>query len=571
MALQDSSDLSGLPEQPQPRGSLRGTIILWLVAISWVILLLPLYLVSTAVRGDITHLEANLQVAQEALSSTNVPDPEVQGLMNDLARVQGAIDEIEGAYSAMAAGHTNWPAVMAAIGNYNPSQLALTSIAQSGNRITLNGRAIDDSTVIAYSRALEESNLFSLVIVQSVRLLATPFISPTGTAVAPGTTVTPTATVTPTVTPTPIPDPTDQYEVDDFTPQPIFLGHPQLHNFYPVYDVDRVQFLAKAGRYYRVSTADLATGVDTFLTVILGGTTYTNDDREPGVQSSEITFRAGAGSDVEAVVKVTNRGHYGTDAWYQITVEEIIPTPTPTPTSTPLPTSTSMPSPTATPESTSVPTPDLRDEYEPDDTEPKLIDARGETQKHNFYPDNDVDRVEFLAKTGRWYRVSTSDLASGVDTVLTVSLSETTYINDDRQPRQPGDLSSEIVFQVETDDVDALVEVTNRRRYGPDKWYQITVEEIVPPTPTPTATPTPTPTLTPTSTMTSSSPSRLPGVASLASSAALADPLLSLQVMAERAGILPFSSTSKDGRASGVFSPNAVEFVIVLELKTESP
>jgi Tfp pilus assembly protein PilN len=567
MASQNSFDLDSLPEQPQPRKLPRGTIVLWLVAVSGVILLAPLYLASATIRSDITRLEADLQAAHEALTGEETPEPEVQELMNDLAQVQGSVDEIEGAYSGVAAGHANWPAIIAAIGNYNPSQLALTSITQSDSQITLNGRAINDATVIAYSRALEESNLFSRVVVQSVRSVATPFASPTSTAVEPSATpLTPTATVTSTVTPTPVPDLADEYEVDDFTPKVIFLGQVQSHSFHPIYDVDKVKFLAKAGRYYRVSTADLSPGVDTFLTVVVGGTTYTNDDREPGLLSSEVMFLVRAGSDVETIVKVTNRGQYGPDSWYQLIAEEVVPTPTPTPTSIPTSTPTNTPSPSATPENTPTPTPDLRDGYEPDDTDPQPISI-GETQKHNFYPDNDVDKVEFLAKSGRYYRVFTSNLTPGVDTFLTVRIGDSIYTNDDRDAgREPGDLSSEIVFQVKTGDISALVEVTNRRQYGSDKWYQITVEETVPtPTPTPTNTPPPTEAAPPSS---SSSSSRCPGVASPAFGFAFADPR---QVTVRRTAILAHPSASRYGGASGVFSSEAVEFVIVLELKTGSP
>jgi len=538
MAAQDSFAPDNMPEQRQPRGPLRGTIILWLVAISGIVLLIPLYLVATAIRNDADRLSSELQAVQVALASESTLEPEAQKLADELAQLQGSVNEIDAAHAAVAASHTNWPAVMAAIGNYDPSQVALTSVTQSDNQITLNGRAIDDPVVIAYSRALEESNLFSRVIVQSVRLVATPFASPVTATVEPGATVTSTVTVTPTVTPTPIPDPTDEYEMDDFSPQPIFMGEPQLHNFYPIYDVDRVQFLAKAGRYYQVSTADLSSGVDTFLTVIVGGTAYTNDDREPGVLSSEVLFRGGS-SDVWAIVKVTNRGQYDPDSWYQITVEEIIPTPVPTATSPPTPTLTSTPFPSATPENTPTPTPDLRDEYEPDDTDPPLIDARGETQRHNFYPDNDVDWIEFWAKSGYWYRVFTSDLALRVDTVLIVTVGGTSYTNDDREPHEPGDLSSEVVFQVGTGySAWALVEVANQGdEYGPDKWYQVTVEEIIP-------SPTPTPTPVPTSTTSSSSDLlRSPGVASLVSGFASSD----------------------------VLSSSAVEFVIVVELKAGSP
>ncbi len=550
MASQDPFAPENMAQQSPPRGPSRGAIVLWLVAASWLILLIPLYIVSATVQRDVVRLETNIQTARQALTAVNTPEPEIQELVDEIAQVRSSADEIEQAYASAASGHVNWPAVMAAIGNYNPSQLNLTSITQADSRVTLNGRAIDDSAVIAYSRSLEESDLFSRVVVQSVSLIATPFATAATTTVeSSATPLTSTGTITPTPSPTPTPDPADEYEVDDFEPRPIFLGQPQRHNFYPVYDVDRVTFLAKAGRYYRVATVDLAPGVDTFLTVILGTTTYTNDDREPGMLNSEITFQGRANQDTEVTVKVTNRGEYGADRVYQLVVEEIIPTPTPTATPSPTPTSTPSPSPTITPSPSLTPTPDLRDEYEPDDDNPKPI-ALGETQKHNFYPENDRDLVQFLAKSGRYYRVSTSDLAPGVDTYLTVSLDDAKYANDDREP---GDLSSEIVFQITTRyDIYTLVEVTNRRQYGADRWYQITVEEIIP---------TPTPTPPPTETSSILSRSRLPGVASLRPALAF--------VGREGAPILPVHQGVL--KASDALNAQAVEFVIVLELKTGSP
>jgi len=169
----------------------------------------------------------------------------------------------------------------------------------------------------------------------------------------------------------------------------------------------------------------------------------------------------------------------------------------------------------------------------------------------------------------------------GVDTSLNISVGGTTYTNDDRQP---GDLSSEVVFQA-GGDVWPLVEVTNRGQYGADKWYQIIVEEIV-------LTPTPTPTSTPAT----SSSSRSPGVTSLIPGLALADPSRSLHCRskppsrgrpmgefpgrpalgtgAESVGVehlcnmtsLSYLASGEKGTA-GVFSAEAVEFVIVLELR----
>jgi len=435
--------------------------------ISFAAFFIPLYFVSASIRSENTRLESDLQSIQGALAEGHTPEPDVQDLMDELAQVQEVASEIEGAHSAVAAEHTDWAAVMAAIGNYDLAELTLTSLTEADNRIMLNGRAIDDSVVVAYAHSLEESNLFSRVVVQSLRTIATPFATPTSTAGEPtGIPITPTVTVTPTVTPTPTPSASDEYEVDDFEPKVIFLGQSQLHNFYPVYDVDKVKFLAKAGRYYRVFTSDLAPGVDTFLTVSLGGTTYTNDDREPGDLSSEVVFQVGSGRDVDAGVRVTNRGQYGPSSWYQITVEETIPTPTPTP----APTST--PSPTATPADTPTPTPDLRDEYEPDDSDPRPI-AVGKAQTHNFYPENDVDKVKSEVQGGQWYRVSTSNLAPGVDTVIEVKMEDGTSIgkNDDIGPNG-------VCFPAPWTGTVVVIITNFEKQYGADKTYDITLNTI---------------------------------------------------------------------------------------------
>lgn len=545
MASPSSVDLSSLPGERPPSRSSQRAIILWLVVIGLVTFFLPLYLVSTAIRADNTHLETDLKTVQDSLTRGYAPAPDVQELMDTLAQIQQSTSELEQAYPTVVAGRSDWLAIMAAIDNYDPAQLALSSLTHADNRITLNGQAIDDAAVVAYARSLEETNLFSRVVVQSMQTVATPFATPTSTAEGPE--ATPTGIISPPVTGSPTPSLFDGYETDDFQPKDIILGQPQSHNFHPIYDVDKVKFLAKAGRYYRVYTFDLAPGVDTFLTVSVAGTSYTNDDYQPGDLSSEVVFQVGTNRDVEAIIKVTNRGQYGPDMWYQISVEEVVPTPTPTPTNTPIPTPTNTSTPTATPTITSTPTPDRRDSYEPDDGAPRPISV-GETQSHNFYPDNDVDWCKFLVKAERYYRVFTSNLALGVDTSLTVNVGDTTYTNDDRQP---GDLSSEIVFQAPTGrDVEAVIKVTNRGQYNPDMWYRITVEEVIP-TPTPPAT-----------TMKSPS-SRPPGLASLVPGFALIDPFHTAQIMVNPTGGAQRPSSSLDSKA--------VAFVIVLELKAGSP
>jgi len=549
MASPDPIAPENLPEQSLLLGLPRRAVILGLVVMAFFAFFIPLYLISTGVRKDNARLESRYQAANTTLTAVHAPAPDAQDMQAELTRLRQSADEMQQAYDSIVHGRTDWPLIMAAINSYDPAQMAITSLSQAGNRITVNGLAGSDAVVVAYVRALEAANLFSRVTIQSMRSLATPFATPTGPGgSSPDATPTSATPMTPTLTATPTAEAGDSFETDDFQPVDIILGLPQLRNFYPVYDVDQVKFLAKNGRLYRVFTFDLAPGVDTFLTVSVAGATYTNDDFQAGDLSSEVVFEVQAGRDVEARVKITNRGQYGPDMRYQIAVEEAFPTPTPTTTQTPVPTLTSTPPPTVQPTATPTPTPDLRDVYEPDDS-PRSI-AVGETQPHNFYPTNDVDRLKFLAKAGRFYRVITSGLATGVDTLLTVNVGGVIHTNDDRWP---GDLSSLIEFQAPlSGDVDALVEVSNRDQFGPDKSYQITVEEYVPtpgptftPTPTPTATVTPTdtaaPTLTPTptatATATAASSSRLPGLAAVR-----------------------FSSAQE-----------SVEFVLLLELKAESP
>ena len=150
----------------------------------------------------------------------------------------------------------------------------------------------------------------------------------------------------------------------------------------------------------------------------------------------------------------------------------------------------------ATPTVTLTPTPMLIDGYEPDDVNPKAI-SLGETQRHNFYPDGDVDRVSFRVKAGRVYGIITSDLAIGVDTVIVVSVAGQRYENDDGTE---GSLASELYFKAMAEAI-AVATISNKDSYGFGATYDLTVIEL-PPTPIPTTTGTQTPSATPTPTQT---------------------------------------------------------------------
>lgn len=481
-----------LEDQDDGEQASRKPIVRWLIVVSLILALAPLYLIATTLRSENQALNQELENIQAALADEPEAGPEVEALRGDMARVQEQIQVMEAVQTNLSAGHIDWPQVLPIVTNYDESIMDLVAVSQTDNRLSLTGRAIDADVPIAYANMLEESGAFNRVIVQSITLLATP--------VPPTPTPTPVPTSTPeppasddgggsgasggsgdgsaggsaaaAVVSTPTVDPIslmDEYE-DDTHPQPIAVGEPQSHNFYPDYDIDNVVFIAKAGRTYQVSTSGLAPGVDTFITLDVGGWEYTNDDEMPGTLASVVSFQVPADYDVQVVAQVTNRGQYGADMSYQLIVEEIVPAQTPPPTATPV-------TPTSTPEPEATATPDRRDEYEKDDDDPASISI-GESQDHNFYPADDRDRASFSAKDGRYYLITTSDLASGVDTYLAVKFDGETQENDDAPGNESGDYSSAVCLFADGDHTTKITVTNIAYQYGEDRTYTLSVSEV---------------------------------------------------------------------------------------------
>ena len=534
-----------LEEEEVPESS-RRSLVLWLIVIGLAVLFIPLYLVFNTLQSDVTRLESALAPLQAELDTQGTPPPELQLLMEQAAAANGDVDAIAAVYPTLVVSHIDWQPAMNTVADYDQTQMLLTNIAQDGRKLTIVGKAFDQSLVVAYARSLEESGLFSNVEIQSIRQIdeplftATPTISSTaaitltttpesssggsggsgggsggssggdsgssgsgGTNGSTGTGGTGSGTGS-SPTPTATPNPRDAYEPDNEQPKAIFLGQIQDHNFYPDNDVDLVVFLAKANRYYEVTTQSLAPGVDTVIEVTVGDTTIINDDGKPGTLGSAVSFQSG-GSDMDIRVLIRNRGQFGSDMSYQIVVNELVPTatgtpqltatpapsgtatpvpsstPTRTPTPTPMPSPTSTPSNTPTPSSTPTPSPTVTalpgDQYEPNNTVPSQIGVGG-TQTHTFNPASDVDKVTFPVKNGRFYQIFSSNLAPGVDTLLAVEMNGERWENDDYAPAGSGNLASAICFPAPLD-ANPIATFTNiAGQYGADKSYNIVVQEV---------------------------------------------------------------------------------------------
>jgi len=289
-------NIEATPAEP-PR---RKSAAIWLAVLGVSLLFVPLSLAARTLQQDNAGLEIALGQAQTAAASEPTLPPEAQNLQATLAQVQAQINLLAPVQQQLAAEHVNWPEIMAVISDHDDTQAALTGLTQTENRLVITGHASNDTEVMLYAQALENSGRFSRVVVQSITRLATPlFVTATQTGLV-------------------------------NTPPPIFMKQPLNEIFETAQDEDKAVFLAKANRFYEVSTMKLAPGVDTILTVTLdNGTTYTNDDTGPGTLASKISFQAPS-ENTQVLIRVANLGQAGPEMGYQLVAQEIIPTPTPT-------------------------------------------------------------------------------------------------------------------------------------------------------------------------------------------------------------------------------------------------
>jgi hypothetical protein len=310
------------------------------------------------------------------------------------------------------------------------------------------------------------------------------------------------------VGPTPLdPGCKDQYEPDDFVGQQkaMALGETQTHSFCPEGDFDLVWFPVKKERWYHVYTHDLAMGVDTMISVGLvpeiarhcEPSNCANDDISPGNLASDILFQANV--DGTALVSIDNRYQHGPDKTYQITIKEIVPTPTPTPSVTRTPTITPTPTRTPTVTTTPSPTPGF-DLFEPNNSFSTAYPILS-GESYSAYIDHSSELDYF------WFSVQTSNLITAKLTAPeNVAYGLDLYDADyDRLVAKATQGSAETITIVHepTRTGKYYVKIYSiQNRYDPSKAYELRVvfDQVPTPTPLPTATPTgtPTPTVTPT-------------------------------------------------------------------------
>jgi len=167
-----------LPQPVEPLQQLRVLrqwIVLGAILLALLLLLLAFTLINRSLQADLVRGQATLTALQVEQQQLQTPLPALQILMSTLTTTRSLADQIQGA--APPAG-IDWPPLMAALDQYDPNRLVINSLTQVENRMTITGFASNDEVVVAYTQAIEKSERFGSVVLQSLRVVAAPTATP---------------------------------------------------------------------------------------------------------------------------------------------------------------------------------------------------------------------------------------------------------------------------------------------------------------------------------------------------------------------------------------------------------
>ncbi len=202
MAVNDPLETGEESEAPSTGGGSR--FIVWIIIVALGLLFVPIYLIGSTITEGSTELQSTLDAAQATLAFTPPADPSEVAISATLDAVRQQSNTLSVLQSTLVALHINWPSVMSIIGNFDPSRMSLTGVAQTTpSTITISGQADDQNTVTAYADMLRKSGLFDPVSIGAINMQAAPTATPS---------------------PTPLPSPTPQATAAAATPQGTLQG-----------------------------------------------------------------------------------------------------------------------------------------------------------------------------------------------------------------------------------------------------------------------------------------------------------------------------------------------------------
>lgn len=143
-------------------------LVLWLIVVSMTFLVIPVFLAGGVIQEERLLLERQLAGLQAELDQPPPVNPEVERLESELLSLRNAASELESLRTTLQAGNVDWSLIMRIFIEYDPHRMALTTITNTGQRITMNGQAMNETDLMAYVDILQESGLFTQVILQSI-------------------------------------------------------------------------------------------------------------------------------------------------------------------------------------------------------------------------------------------------------------------------------------------------------------------------------------------------------------------------------------------------------------------
>src|SRR5574341_1534424 len=150
MSVPSQSELSVDASPASESGGLAGkTAILWLLALSAVILIAPLYLASQRLGEDNVHLSADVVRMETSLAELSTPGSEVGELEATMTQVQAQIDALDPIYANLSGSHVDWPSTMLVVSSYDAEHLEVTGLTQTDMRLVISGRADSEAAVMA--------------------------------------------------------------------------------------------------------------------------------------------------------------------------------------------------------------------------------------------------------------------------------------------------------------------------------------------------------------------------------------------------------------------------------------
>jgi len=169
-------DLDSLTESSGESGPRR--LVLWMVIASLMVLLLPLYLVSNALKDETARMQGELEAIQATLDAPAPVPPEEQALRDEMLHDREISATLGNLRAELESRHVNWPDTMLTLGSVDSNQIRITGLSQAEQRLTLTGQAVNEAQVMNYSQALRDSGWFETVLIQSISQVELPTATP---------------------------------------------------------------------------------------------------------------------------------------------------------------------------------------------------------------------------------------------------------------------------------------------------------------------------------------------------------------------------------------------------------